>query len=199
MLLNYACFCFPTIFFVVVWLKEWDGCQKEGEYVYVPPQTSRKQLSWVLSEGKPEGRVSHQPLPSDGAPTGNSHPSFLMGGHHKCCWFFYCNFPIKNWSYDMDRQDWIFFIFLRKKSHIFFQMHEQCTVLQHDERRAPTHTSTSTGQMVVCETCYRLQYWIEGCRNIFVNIINSASPQVPRTSLPPRCHAEKLTSDLCET
>lgn len=79
MLLNYACFCFPTIFFVVVWLKEWDRCQKEGEYIYVPPQTSRKQLSWVLSEGKPEGRVSHQPLPSDGAPTGNSHPSFLMG------------------------------------------------------------------------------------------------------------------------
>lgn len=77
--LNYACFCFPTIFFVVVWLKEWDRCQKEGEYIYVPPQTSRKQPSWVHQRGKPEGRVSHQPLPSDGAPTGNSQPNFLMG------------------------------------------------------------------------------------------------------------------------
>lgn len=182
---------------MVVWLKEWDRCPKEGEYIYVPPQKSRKQLSWMHQR---EARRTR--FPSAPAQWWSTHCEFTTqfphGGHHKalfkCCWFFYCNFPMKKWSRDMDRQYWIFFIFLRKK--ILFSSRcinnvQSCNTMKHAHPH-PLDRWWCVRPATGCNI---------GLKAVEIYLLTLSIVHHPRSharAFLPRCHTDELTSDPCE-
>lgn len=181
---------------MLVWLKEWDRCRKEGEYIYVTPQTSRKQVSWV---------------PSAPAQWWSAHWEFTTQFPHRggggvttkllsnVADSFTAIFQLRSEAVTLTDSTEFSLFFWEKKKIIFpsrcINNVQSCNMTKHAHRHTHPHTLDRWWCVRSATGC---NIRLKAVEIYLLTLSIVRHPRSHARAFLPRCHTDKLTSDLCE-